>query len=110
VGDAGWVETGDNGNIEVSSPTLKSELTDSKRRAGTDPGSHTANFFQCIRTRAATNANSRIMRHSHLTCHAAAIAWKLNRKLTFDPVKEVFVNDAEANRLLSRPTREPWKI
>lgn len=111
VGDLGWVETGDSGTIEVSSPALKNELLAVKRAgAGTDPGSHTANFFQCIRSRALTNANSRVMRNSHITCHAAAIAWKLNRKLTFDPAKEMFVNDAEANRLLSRPTREPWKI
>lgn len=110
VGDEGWVETGDSGSIEVSNPALKSEILDSRRRAGTDPGSHTANFFQCIRSRALTNANSRTMRNSHITCHAAAIAWKLNRKLTFDPAKELFVNDDEANRFLSRPTREPWKI
>jgi predicted dehydrogenase len=110
VGDEGWVETGDSANIEFSNPALKSELLDTKRRAGTDPGSHTSNFFQCVRTRGLTNANSKVMRHSHIACHAAAIAWKLNRRLTFDPVKEVFVNDAEANRFLSRPTREPWKL
>jgi hypothetical protein len=110
VGDQGWVETGDNSVIETSSPALKSEVLDSRRRAGTDPGSHTSNFFQCVRSRALTNANSRVMRNSHITCHAAAIAWKLNRKLSFDPAKEMFVNDDEANRMLSRPTREPWKI
>lgn len=110
VGDGGWVETGDSGSLEFSSASLKSDIIDSKRRAGTDPGSHTTNFFQCVRSRALTNANSKTMRNSHITSHAAAIAWKLNRKLTFDPAKEMFVNDAEANRLLSRPTREPWKI
>jgi hypothetical protein len=111
VGDEGWVETGDSGNIEVSNPALKAELLSLKRAgAGTDPNTHTSNFFQCVRSRALTNANSRTMRYSHLTCHAAAIAWKLNRKLTFDPAKELFVNDDEANRMLSRPTREPWKI
>ena len=111
-GSEGWVETGDSGFIEVSSAALKNELVDLSRRAGagTDPATHTANFFQCIRSRALTNANSNAMRHSHLACHAAAISWKLNRKLTLDPAKEMFVNDAEANRLLSRPSREPWRI
>jgi hypothetical protein len=46
------------------------------------------------------------MRRSHIACHAAAIAWVLNRKLKFDPVKEEFVGDAEANRLRSRPERD----
>jgi len=36
---------------------------------------------------------------------AAALSWMLNRKLTFDPVKEAFVNDDEANGLRSRPAR-----
>jgi predicted dehydrogenase len=108
-GTEGWVETADSGNIEVSSPSLKNEIL-SARRAGTDPATHTANFFQCIRSRSLTNANSSIMRKSHLACHGAAIAWKLGRKLRLDPDKEQFINDDEANRLLSRPLREPWKI
>jgi hypothetical protein len=32
----------------------------------------------------------------------------LGRKLTFDPVKEEFVNDDEANRMRNRASREPW--
>jgi hypothetical protein len=110
VGDEGWVETGDSGNIEASSPALKNEILASRRRSGTDPAGHTENFFQCIRTRGLTNSHSRTMRFSHIACHAAAISWKLGRKLTFDPAKEMFVNDDEANRYLSKPTREPWTI
>jgi hypothetical protein len=45
------------------------------------------------------------MRRSHIASHAAAIAWILQRKLQFDPQKEEFVNDDEANRLRSRPAR-----
>jgi hypothetical protein len=32
----------------------------------------------------------------------------LKRDMKYDPVKEEFVGDAEANRLRSRATREPW--
>ena len=46
------------------------------------------------------------MRRSHIACHAAAIAWILNRKLKLDPVKEEFIGDEEANRLRSRPSRD----
>jgi hypothetical protein len=45
------------------------------------------------------------MRHSHIACHAAAIAWILQRKVTIDPKTEMFVNDDEANSLRSRPQR-----
>lgn len=45
------------------------------------------------------------MRRSHSASHAAAIAWILQRKLKFDPAKESFVNEPEANLLRSRPER-----
>jgi hypothetical protein len=47
-----------------------------------------------------------VMRRSHIASHAAAIAWILNRKLKLDPVKEEFIDDADANRLRSRPERD----
>jgi hypothetical protein len=50
------------------------------------------------------------MRKSHLACFAAQLSWQLGRKLTFDPVKEEFVNDDEANRMRSRASREPWSF
>jgi len=55
------------------------------------------------------------MKNSHIACHAAALSWILQRKLTIDPVKEEFVNDDEANGLRSRPgpkvlIRVFWKM
>ena len=38
------------------------------------------------------------------------IAFQLQRKLEWDPLKEQFLNDAEANRMLSRPGRGPWHL
>ena len=35
-----------------------------------------------------------------MACFAAAISWKLGRKVTFDPKRESFVNDTEANGCL----------
>jgi len=106
-GDAGWVETGDSGRIEAHPRSLLQERT-RYRVAGTHPAQHTRNFLDCVKSRAATAANPRVMRQSHITCHAAAIAWMLGRKVTFDPVKEAFVNDDEANRMRTRARRAPW--
>jgi len=39
-----------------------------------------------------------------------AVALRLNRTLEYDPVKEMFVNDEEANRLIDQPMRAPWSI
>ncbi len=113
VGDEGWVEAGDSGEIEVSSAALRSELKAmqaSPSAGGLDVSAHARNFFDCVRSRQLTAANPGVMRHSHIACHAAALAWILGRKLTIDPVREEFVGDDEANRLRSRAAREPWCI
>ena len=81
-------------------------MDQTKRVRGLDVTAHSRNFFDCIRTRKQTAANPDVMRRSHVACHAAAIAWVLGRKLKFDPAKEEFIGDAEANRLRSRPERD----
>ncbi len=107
VGDEGWVEVGDSGGIEVHPASLRAELKElgGKATNGLDVSSHARNFFDCVRSRKPTAANSQVMRHSHIACHAAALAWLLNRKLRLDPAKEEFIGDAEANGLRSLPCR-----
>ena len=112
VGDEGWVETGDSGGIEVHPASLQGELKEviGKREVGLDVSAHARNFFDCIKSRTKPAANSQVMRHSHIACHAAALAWILKRKLQFDPAKEAFLGDDEANGLRSRPARAPWAV
>lgn len=106
-GDEGWVETGDSGEIVVSSDALAKELpSESERVRGLDVGAHARNFFDAIRNRGTTVCNAAVMRKSHLASHAAAIAWILGRKLKFDPDQEAFVDAPDANRLKSRPARD----
>ncbi|MCA9206501.1 MAG: Gfo/Idh/MocA family oxidoreductase [Planctomycetales bacterium] len=110
IGDEGWVETGDEGEIVVSSEALKKELPDATKRVrGLDVSAHSRNFFDCIRSRGATAANPDVMRRSHIACHAAALSWILQRKLRLDPVKEEFIDDAEANLLRARASRD-WTV
>lgn len=110
VGDQGWVETGDSGGIEIQPSALKNEVKklETKVTSGLDVSAHARNFFDCVRSRGQTAANPQVMRHSHIACHSAALSWMLNRKLAFDPVKEEFIGDPEANSLRSRPVRE-WR-
>jgi predicted dehydrogenase len=106
VGDQGWVETGDEGEIVVHPQSLASEIKQTKRVRGLDVSAHARNFFDCIRSRKKTAANPDVMRRSHIASHAAALAWVLKRKLKLDPVKEEFIDDADANRLRTRPQRD----
>jgi predicted dehydrogenase len=43
-------------------------------------------------------------------CHVANIAMRLKRKLRWDNAQQQFVDDAEANAMLSRPMRAPWTL
>jgi predicted dehydrogenase len=109
VGDEGWVEVGDSGEIETEPASLARDLKQlPKKVAGLDVTAHSRNFFDCVKSRGSTAANPQVMRRSHIACHAAALSWILNRKLKLDPVQETFVDDDEANRLRSRPARDPW--
>ncbi len=111
VGDHGWVETGDSGEIAAHPASLLEEVkAENRRRSGLDIDAHARNFFDCVKSRQRPAANSSVMRRSHLACHAAALSWILGRKLRFDPVKEEFVGDEEANGLRSRAARAPWAV
>jgi predicted dehydrogenase len=108
-GDEGWVETGDSGKIELYPGSLRAEHR-TFTQAGTDPTNHIREFLNCVKSRALPAANADVACQSHIACHAAYIAWQLGRKLTFDPKKEEFVGDGEANRMRSRAMREPWHV
>jgi len=106
-GDAGWVETGDSGKMEVSdSLRAKKKIFDVP---GTSPGEHIRDFLRCVKSRSQPRANASVAAQSHVACHAAYIAWQLGRKLSFDPAKDEFIGDDEANRMRSRAMREPWR-
>jgi predicted dehydrogenase len=108
-GTEGWVETGDKAEIKVHPESLLGErkLT---RQAGTHPGGHLREFLDCVKSRALTAANGDVACQSHIASHAAYIAWQLGRKLNYDPVKNEFIGDEEANRMRARAKREPWRI
>jgi predicted dehydrogenase len=71
---------------------------------------HKGNFFDCIRSRAETVAPVEIGHRSCSVCLLGEIAMRLGRELKWDPQRELFVNDTEADRMLSRPMRSPWHL
>jgi predicted dehydrogenase len=108
-GEEGWVETGDTGRLELSSGQLRAEQR-SFAEVGTSAVSHVKNWLECLKTRKPANSNAEFVAMSHIICHAAYIAWQLDRSLRFDPDKVEFINDDEANRMRSRALRDPWRI
>ena len=103
------IEKGDNGQVILSENLVKTQGRRFKK-PGTSAAGHGRNFFDCVKSRAWPVCNQHIMRRFHIACFAAELSWELGRKITFDPVRERFVNDDEANRRISRATREPWSF
>ncbi|MCX8108431.1 MAG: gfo/Idh/MocA family oxidoreductase, partial [Verrucomicrobiae bacterium] len=111
-GTEGWVSVADGySRPEVSSPSLLADfdkivndyITRTQR-----PMSHVRDFLNCVKSRRQPVANAEVMHHSMSTVHAANICMWLKRNIKYDPVKEEFIGDEEANRLRSRAMRAPY--
>lgn len=69
---------------------------------------HMYNFLDCVRSREQPVANAAV---AHLSCglvHLGEIAYRVGRVLHFDPERESFLDDPDADRLLTKEYRDPW--
>ena len=89
--------------------SLRTERTISKE-VWARPQGHVRNFLDCVKSRQQPAANVEVAHRAASVCHIANITVKLGRKLRWDPAKESFVGDEQANRLRSEALREPWRL
>ncbi len=79
------------------------------RRAG---GDHYANFLKAVQSRKTTDQHGPV-ESAHLSsalAHLGNISFRLGRQLKFDPEKEQFIGDKEANAMLTRKYRAPFVV
>jgi predicted dehydrogenase len=72
--------------------------------------SHSGNFLESVRTRRPTVCNPAVAAYAMNAILIGGIALVLKRNLTWNPARQDFTGDAEANRLLSYAPRPPWLI
>jgi predicted dehydrogenase len=121
-GEKGWVECpGWRAGVTASDPEiLKQEVDESavgmppisevvKSTDGNHGGEY-RNFLDCVKTRGRTYAPAEVGHRTITIAHIGNIAMLLGRKLRWDPVKEEFEGDAEANARLTREQRSPWTM
>jgi predicted dehydrogenase len=70
--------------------------------------SHRQNWLDCVRSRQRPVADVEIGARSAQVCQLGNLGYRLRRSLRWNPEREEFVGDDEANRLRSRENRAPW--
>ena len=125
-GTEGWIFVS-RGNEAVTPSDPVARLKDAQALAASDPRiitstigpdevhlyeskDHHGNWLDCIRTRQQPIAPVEVAHRSCSACLLHHIAMKTRRTLHWDPVKERFLNDDEANAMLSRPQRWPYLV
>ncbi|MHC4403836.1 MAG: Gfo/Idh/MocA family protein [Planctomycetota bacterium] len=113
----GGIFIGDQGKIEIfrgrvtSNPAelVEEPIKDSDIRLYKSDN-HMQNWLDCIKSRKRPIADVEIGHRSTTVCHLGNIARWVGRKLRWDPEKEVFPGDDEANAYLDRPRRKPYEL
>ena len=125
-GSEGWIFVS-RGNERVTASDPGAKLKDATALAASDPKiissvigpdeihlyeskDHHGNWLECMRTRKQTIAPVEVAHRSCSACLLHHIAMKTNRKLYWDPVRERFKNDDEANAMLARHQRWPYAL
>lgn len=96
--------------IDASDPKILTSVIGEKEFHFTVSNNHHGNWLEAIRDNKATIAP---VEEAHRACSACLlhhIAMKLKRKIYWDPAKEEFKNDEEANKLLSRTQRKEYEV
>jgi len=115
------------GNETVTASDPQSRLKDEQALASSDPRiitsvigpdevhlyeslDHHGNWLECVRTRRQPIAPVEVAHRSCTACLLHHLAMKLPRRLRWDPDRERFVGDDEANALVARPQRAPYAL
>jgi predicted dehydrogenase len=115
----GAIFVGDKGKIEINRNKLAANPPELIRDApppadkseyASVAHEHIRNWVHCMRTREKPVAHAEIGHRATVICQLINICRELGRKLTWDPVKEEFQGDDEANKLRSRPRRQGYEL
>jgi myo-inositol 2-dehydrogenase / D-chiro-inositol 1-dehydrogenase len=125
IGDEGWIfvsrdpQSAATSSDPASKPTALKPLDASHEKLLDPKGvtvelprslEHHKNWLECVKSRQTPLAAAPIAHRSNTACIVSWIAMKLARPLTWDAKAERFVNDDQANAMLSRPERAPYGV
>jgi len=108
IGDAGWIQVDDDTDIVTAEPKSILDLKESGAVGWGDASDHVRNLISSIRSRRPTSCHPEVAHRAMTICQGWNLSLRLGRKLGWDPAKEQF-DVAEANRMLYREPRAPWR-
>lgn len=93
-------------------PNFKSDIQDFEKKlaAFPDPEPQVTNFVDAVKSRQKFALNEENGHRSCTIVNMGLIALRLGRSLKYDPVKQEFIDDEGANRLIDQPMRGPWTM
>lgn len=108
-GDEGWIQVNRSGLYASDPKLLKPKFGDDDIRLYASRN-HYQNFIECVKSRKETVAPAEIGHRSISVALIGEISMIVDKKLKWDPKTERFSNSEEANKLLYRNYRNPWKF
>jgi predicted dehydrogenase len=108
-GTEGWIYV-NRGKLETEPKSLLTSVIGPDEIHLYESNDHKQNFLDCIKSRKDPICTAEIGHRSSTVCHLGNIAMLLDRPLKWDPQKEQFIGDDEANRMTWRPRRAPWRL
>ncbi len=109
TGTKGEVET-NRGRLRTMPEELKNQQMGPNEIHLYESKNHYVDWLDAVRKRSKPICDIETGCRSVSVCHLGNIAYKLGRALKWDPKREAFIGDDDANRLLSRPMRSPWHL
>jgi hypothetical protein len=107
TGSKGWIWVSRQG-IRTEPASLAETVIGPNEKRVIYSDDHKRNFLDAIRKKAQPISPITAAVHAETMCQQSDIAMQLQRKVRWDPKAERFIDDEQANRMLSRAIRAPW--